>query len=69
MEDISSKPYTKFTSKEIRELEKGELTQALQAVDRMIYARLQPENFSAFEQLKEFTINRFNQKLQEVKHG
>lgn len=68
MEDLSSKPYTKFTSKEIRDLEKGELTQALQAVDRMIYARLQPENFSAFEQLKGFTINRFNQKLQELKH-
>jgi hypothetical protein len=69
MEELSAKPYTKYTSKEIRDLEKGELTQALQAVDRMIYARLQPESFSAFDQLKEFTINRFNQKLQEVKHG
>lgn len=69
MEELSSKPYTKYTSKEIRELEKGELTQALQAVDRMIYARQQPESFSAFDQLKEFTVNRFNQKLHEVKHG
>ena len=69
MEEISARPYTKFTSKEIRELEKGELTVALQAVDKMIYARLKPESLSAFEQLKEFTINRFNQKLQEVKHG
>jgi len=69
MEELSARPYTKFTSKEIRELEKGELTQPLQAVDKMIYARLKPESFSAFEQLKEFTINRFNQKLQEVKHG
>jgi hypothetical protein len=69
MEELSAKPYTKYTSKEIRELEKGELTLALQAVDRMIYARLQPESLSAFEQLKAFTINRFNQKLQEVKHG
>ncbi|MCW5912776.1 MAG: hypothetical protein KIT62_17025 [Cyclobacteriaceae bacterium] len=69
MEELSDRPYTKYTSKEIRELEKGELTQALQAVDRMIYARLQPESLSAFEQLKIFTVNRFNQKLQEVKHG
>lgn len=69
MEELSSRPYTKYTSKEIRELEKGELTQALQAVDRMIYARLQPESLSAFDQLKMFTINRFNQKLEEVKHG
>lgn len=69
MEELSAKPYTKYTSKEIREVEKGELTQALQAVDRMIYARLQPESFSAFDQLKEFTVNRFNQKLHEVKHG
>ncbi|MBX2895882.1 MAG: hypothetical protein KF763_10600 [Cyclobacteriaceae bacterium] len=69
MEELSAKPYTKYTSKEIRELEKGELTQALQAVDKMIYARLQPESLAAFEQLKTFTINQFNQKLQEVKHG
>lgn len=69
MEDLSARPYTKYTSKEIRELEKGELTQALHAVDRMIYARMQPENLSAFDQLKSFTINQYNQKVQEVKHG
>jgi hypothetical protein len=69
MEELSAQPYTKYTSKEIREIAKGEVTQALQAVDKMIYARLQPESLAAFEQLKTFTINQFNQKLQEVKHG
>jgi len=69
MEEISSRPYTKFTSREIREAEKGELGQALHSVDRMIYGRIVPETFDSFQELKAFTQNKFNQKLEEVKHG
>ncbi len=69
MEQLSSRPYTKFTSREIREAEKGALGQTLHSVDRMIYGRLAPESFDSFNELKEFTQNRFNQKLEEIKHG
>lgn len=69
MEDLSSKPYTKYTSREIREKESSELAQPLRSVDRMIYGRMAPETFDSFNQLREFTKNRFNQKLEEVKHG
>ena len=69
MEELSSRPYTKFTSREIREAEKGELGQALHSVDRMIYGRIVPETFDSFQELKVFTQNKFNQKLEEVKHG
>ncbi len=69
MEELSSRPYTKFTSREIREAEKGELGQALHSVDRMIYGRIVPETFDSFQELKAFTQNKFNQKLEEVKHG
>jgi hypothetical protein len=69
MEELSSIPYTKYTSREIRETEPGQLGQALQSVDRMVYGRISPETFDSFYQLKEFTQNRFNQKIEEVKHG
>jgi len=69
MEELSSRPYTKFTSREIREQESSELGQPLRSVDRMIYGRLAPETYDSFHQLKEFTKNQFNQKVEEVKHG
>lgn len=69
MEELSAKPYTKYTSREIRELEESTLGQPLHSVDRMIYGRMVPETFDSFHQLEEFTKNRFNQKIEEVKHG
>lgn len=69
MEELSSRPYTKFTSREIREQESSELGQPLRSVDKMIYGRLAPETFDSFHQLKEFTKNQFNLKVEEVKHG
>ncbi len=69
MEELSAKPYTKYTSREIRELEESNLGQPLHSVDRMIYGRMAPDTFDSFHQLEEFTKNRFNQKIEEVKHG
>jgi len=69
MEELSAKPYTKYTSREIRETENDELGQTLHSVDRMVYGRVSPETFDSFQQLKDFTQNRFNQKIEEVKHG
>lgn len=69
MEELSAKPYTKYTSREIRETENDELGQTLHSVDRMVYGRVYPETFDSFQQLKDFTQNRFNQKIEEVKHG
>jgi hypothetical protein len=69
MEELSSKPYTKYTSREIRETEHGELGQVLHSVDRMVYGRISPETYDSFHLLKEFTQSRFNQKIEALKHG
>lgn len=69
MEELSSKPYTKYTSREILEMEKNDLGGPLHSVDRMIYGRITPDSFDPFHALKEFSQNRFNQKIEEVKHG
>lgn len=68
MESLEAKPYTKYTSKEILQIEKDEhLTGPLKDIDRMVYAsqQLDPKSFSV---LKEYSQSRFNQKLEEVRH-
>lgn len=68
MESLEAKPYTKYTSKEILQIEKDEhLSGPLKNIDRMVYAsqQLDPQSFSA---LKEYSQSRFNQKLEEVRH-
>ena len=70
MESLVSRPYTKFTTKEILQFAADEtLGKALHAIDRMVYARdgsLSPE---PFEQLRTFSQDQFTKKTEEVKHG
>jgi hypothetical protein len=70
LEGLMSVPYTKFTSKEIRERENDErLGQNLKSIDRMIYARVPDANRESFASLKEYGEQKFKQRLEEVKHG
>lgn len=69
MEDLSARPYTKYTSREILEVERINLGGPLHSIDRMIYGRIAPDTFDSFGELKAFSQNLFNQKIEEVKHG
>lgn len=68
MEDLESRPFTKYTSKEILLAEKNDrLARALKQIDRMIYAGLGNET-QTLEELKSYSQEKFNQKLEAVKH-
>jgi hypothetical protein len=70
MEDLVSKPYTKYTSKELVELEKNELLlKSLHKIDQSIYGYLPPNSFESFDNLKEYSKNQFNKKIEIIRHG
>lgn len=69
LEELLSIPYTKYTSKEIREREQNEeLGNTLKNIDRMIYARL-GEDKSSFANLLQYGEQKFQQRMEEVKNG
>jgi hypothetical protein len=69
LESLLSKPYTKYTSKEIRAVENSdELGVTLAAIDRMIYGN-QSDNISPFYKLKEYVHQQFERKKAEVVNG
>jgi hypothetical protein len=69
LENLVDKPYTKFTTKEINELEKDErMIQSLASIDRMIYAN-QPDQIDHFANLKSYSEDQFYKKLDEIKNG
>ncbi len=70
MEDLVTKPYTKSTTRELKEIENNEtLISALRVIDRSIYGRIPPQTLDSFLNLKEFSQAQFNKKLEELKHG
>ncbi len=70
MEDLITRPYTKSTTRELKAIEKNEdLISALQVIDRSIYGRIPPDTLDSFLNLKEFSQEQFNKKLEELKHG
>jgi hypothetical protein len=70
MEGLVTKPYTKSTTRELKEIEKNEtLIGALRVIDRSIYGSIAPETLDSFMNLKEFSQMQFNKKLEELKHG
>jgi hypothetical protein len=69
LENLLDKPYTKYTTKEIRERESDAwLGESLSAVDKMIYANVQGDK-AHFINLKNYSEDQFNKKLEEVKNG
>jgi hypothetical protein len=70
MEDLVTRPYTKSTTRELKEIENNEtLISALRVIDRSIYGRIPPDTLDSFLNLKEFSQSQFNKKLEELKHG
>jgi len=70
MEELVTKPYTKSTTRELKEIEHNEtLVGALHVIDRSIYGRIPPDTLDSFLNLKEFSQSQFNKKLEELKHG
>ncbi|MBS1680447.1 MAG: hypothetical protein JST48_01935 [Bacteroidetes bacterium] len=70
LETMVSKPYTKYTSKEIRALENNdELGRALASIDRMIYGHDHRNVLPPFDTLKEYGRTQFEKKKTEVAHG
>ncbi len=70
LESLVGRPYTKYTSKEIKNIEKSEeLGKALSDIDRMIYGHRHDNIQPPFTNLKEFVQKEFEKKKEEVVHG
>lgn len=71
MERLDRTPYTKMTTREIAQLPSGEpLRDDLRAIDRSIYGKaMNGELIGHFEQLQQHTNVRFQQRIDEIKHG
>jgi len=70
MEELVTKPYTKSTTRELKEIEKNEmLVNALHVIDQSIYGRIPPETLDSFLNLKDFSQLQFNKKIEALKHG
>jgi hypothetical protein len=69
LENLSTKPFTKLTTKEIHEaVGNDNLVLALKDVDRVIYAGINSER-EPFEQLRKFSEDKYREKLEEIKNG
>lgn len=64
-------PFSVFTTKEILSQEfTQELEQPLRSVDRVVYGkRVQEDVFQDFEQIEDFTQERYSKKVEEIKDG
>jgi hypothetical protein len=70
LESLLSKPYTKYTSKEIRVSEANEeLGLSLMAIDRMIYGHQHENIDTPFNNLKNYVQQQFEKKKEEVVNG
>lgn len=70
MEDLVTRPYTKSTTRELKEIENNEtLISALHVIDRSIYGRIAPDTLDSFLNLKNFSQLQFNKKLEDLKNG
>lgn len=71
MEKLERVPYTKMTTREISKMHFDEtLKQTLRDIDKNIYGAFKMENvFGHFEMLMTFAMQRYDNKVQEIKHG
>lgn len=69
MEELLRKPYTKFTTRELKSLEQDEnLYSSLATIDRAIYGRMNPNSLESFIVLREYSQTKFTKKLEELTH-
>lgn len=69
MENLEARPYTKLTTRETMRMENDDSLGAhLHTLDGAIYGR-NTSVIEPLESLKQFAQQRFNKKLEEVKHG
>jgi hypothetical protein len=69
MEQLESRPYTKLTTRETAQLENNEgLVKNLHSIDGAIYGH-NTSVIEPLESLKNFADNRFEKKLEELRHG
>jgi hypothetical protein len=71
LEKLESTPYTKYTSKEIIKTVSDEsLKEPLSTIDRFIYTTEdKPDTTEAFQALLQFSIMRYESKINQIKHG
>lgn len=71
LEKLEKKPITKLTSKEIVGYDfAAELTEPLKAVDRCVYGRMPSDKiYLDFQHLEGFAQNRYEIKVEKIKHG
>lgn len=68
LEDLEGIPYTRYTTKEIAAIEKHQsIREALRSIDTLIYGGYGGEQVTAYYTLKNFSEDRFIQKLEELK--
>ena len=70
LEKLEGRPYTKMTTKELLENQDMiRIEDTLRAIDRSIYGKRNESIQDAFNVLLTFSINRFEGKVNEIKHG
>ncbi len=71
MEKLEKEPYTKMTSKELIQLHSDQrLKENLRSIDRYIYGNLKERPLNEnFEKLLEYSKERYEVKVEEVRHG
>ncbi|MTI20735.1 hypothetical protein E1176_06855 [Fulvivirga sp. RKSG066] len=71
IESLENKPFTKLTTKEIIiKYNPESIVNNLKSVDRAIYSPVLEQNIEEhYQGLKNYAIERYNNKIEEVKHG
>jgi hypothetical protein len=70
MEGLASKPFTKYTSKEIIAQEEDKtLGEALHSMDRFIYGGVTDFSDASFLTLRTYTEAQYHKKMEEIKNG
>lgn len=70
LEQLESMPYTKMTTKELLSFEyMKRMESTLKSIDRAIYGKKSEAINEAFEVMLTYSINRYEDKVNEIKHG
>jgi hypothetical protein len=68
LEDLEGIPYTRYTTREIASIERHQsIREALSAIDKRIYGGYGGDGVNEYYTLKNFSEDRFIQKIEELK--